>query len=296
MAEIIEEIDGSRGISRTEHALQSVLDSDVASVRARLIQALERLEYRVISDEPLQARRRARGHARYYVSANILEYPTKLTIGLRQISAQATLVTFDYVAEHSGGMSFKGDLQTLTREAEAIIAFAGAQTTVSACSSCRTKQTSEGRFCRICGQPTIGREPAELEVLRVTSGARAGHHLISVGAIWTTLSVIGALAFIIAGAGAVGFGAGMLITQIAVGLLITFWGIHNLSSTLNPGESERSAPRVELRDELSGKDHASLPHAPISVTEGTTNLLVQKPKRREDEAVYSKVRDTAPMD
>ena len=296
MAEIIEEIDGSRGMSRTEHALQSVLDSNIDSVRTRLIQALERLDYKVISDDPLYARRGARGLGRYYVSANILDYPTKLTIGLRQISAQATLVTFDYVAEHTGGMSFKGDLQTLNREAEAIIALAAAQTNASACSSCGTKQTSEGRFCRICGQPTIGREPAELEVLRVTAGARGGHHLISVGAIWMTLSVIGALAFIIAGAGAVGFGAGLLLTQIVVGLLILFWGIANLSSTLNPAESQSTTPPVEVPNELPQKDDAYLPSAPISVTEGTTNLLVQRPKGREEDAVYSKVRDTSPMD
>ena len=296
MAEIMEEVDGSRGMSRTEHALRSVIDSDIDSVRIRLVHALERLGYTVMSDEPLYARRKARGLAPYYVSANILEYPTKLTIGLRQISAHATLATFDYVAEHAGGMSFKGDLQTLTREAEAIIAFASSQTTASVCSSCGTKQTTEGRFCRICGQPTIGRDPAELEVLRVTAGARSGHHLITAGAVWTMLSIMAALAFVIAGAGALGFGAGFFLTQVAVGLLILFWGLQNLSSTLNPNASERSKVSVDLANELSQKDPAYLPHAPISVTEGTTNLLIQKRKGREEDKVYSKVRDTSPMD
>ena len=63
MAESIEEVDGSRGMSRTEQALRSVLNCDLDTARSRLIEALERLDYNVISDEPLFARRRARGLA-----------------------------------------------------------------------------------------------------------------------------------------------------------------------------------------------------------------------------------------
>ena len=296
MPEFIEEVDGSRGMSRTEHALRSVLDSDINTARKRLIQALERLDYTVITDEPLHARRKARGLGSYYLSANILEYPIKLTIGLRQISDHATLATFDYVAEHTGGVSFKGDLRTLTREAEAIIALATSQTTASACSSCRTKQITEGRFCRICGQPTIRREPAELEVVRITAGARAGHHLIAVGAIWTAFSIVAAFTVIILNAGAVGFAAGFLLSQILAGLLILFWGIQNLSSTLNPSTIPQSPPINDLPNQISHTEPGYLPETPASVTEGTTNLLGQIPKEPEKEAVYSKVRDTSPMD
>jgi hypothetical protein len=63
MAEFIEEVDGSHGMSHTEHALRSLLNSDIESVRRRLIVALERMGYEVISEEPLHARRRARGWA-----------------------------------------------------------------------------------------------------------------------------------------------------------------------------------------------------------------------------------------
>lgn len=296
MADLIEEVDGSRGMSRTEHALRSVIDSDVDSVRTRLTHALERLGYTVISDEPLYARRKARGLARHHLSANILDYPTKLTIGLRRISPQATLATFDYVADHWGTISFKGDRQTLTREAEAIIAFATAHANASACSSCGTKQTSEERFCRICGQPTIGREPAELEVLRVTSGTRAGYHLLALGAVWTALSVPLSIAAIILGGGVVGLGAVLLLSQVFVGLLFLFWGTYTLSGALKPDEHQPTILPVDLPRQLSQKDAGYLPHAPISVTEGTTNLLGQKPKRGDEDVVYSKVRDTSPMD
>lgn len=101
MAEFVEEVDGSRGMSRTEHALRSILNNDIESVRQRLIQALDRLDYKVISEEPLYARRQARGLAKYYCSADILEYPIKLTIGLKLLSLNVTLATFDYAVEHS---------------------------------------------------------------------------------------------------------------------------------------------------------------------------------------------------
>lgn len=295
MTDLIKEVDGSPGWSRTEHALQSVLDSDVESVRARLIHALEKLDYMVITDEPLHARRKARGLARYRVAANILDYPIKLTIGLRQISGNATLVTFDYVAEHEGSISFEGDRRTLTREAEAIIALASAQN-ASACGSCGTKQTSEGRFCRICGQPTIGREPAELEVLRVAAGARAGQHLVIVGAAWAALSTAAAVAYLILGAGAVGLFGVVLLTQVVAGMLILFWGIQNLSSALNRNPSHPTTQPIDMPDELVARDTPHLPDAPLSVTEGTTTLLDPRPKPRDEDAVYSKLRDTSRMD
>lgn len=104
MAEFIEEVDGSRGMSHTEHTLRSVLHDDIESARQRLSHALDRLDYKVISEEPLYARRRARGWAAYYFSADILEYPIKLTIGLKPLSPNLTLATFDYAVEHWGSV------------------------------------------------------------------------------------------------------------------------------------------------------------------------------------------------
>jgi hypothetical protein len=298
MVEILEEMDGNRGLSRTEHALRSVLNSDIENVRQRLIHALDKLDYKVISEEPLYARRGARGGAAHYFSADILEYPIKLTIGLRQLSPNATLGTFDYAVEHAGGVSFKGDQQTLKREAEAIIALATSDTTTSVCSACGTKQTSEARFCRICGAPNVGGDPAELEVLRLTAGTRAGHHLITIGAIWATLSLLIALAFIFSGAKVGGLATVLLLSQVFTGLLILFWGMHGLYRTLNPELSQPPILPVNVPQAVSTEDDSLLssPAAQASITEGTTGLLIEKVKKREKEPVYPKRRDTSPLD
>ncbi|HEX8195210.1 MAG TPA: hypothetical protein VF571_03285 [Pyrinomonadaceae bacterium] len=298
MAELIEEVDGSSGISRTEHALRSVLNSDIESVRQSLIHALDRIGYKVISEEPLYARRRARGWAAYYCSADILEYPIKLSIGLKQLSPNVTLATFDYVVEHFGVVSFKGDQQTLKREAEAIIALATSGATSSICTACRTKQNIEARFCRICGAPNVGGDPAELEVLRLTAGTRAGHHLITAGAIWAAVNLLVALLFIFLSAKAVGFATGFLLTQVVAGLLILFWGVYYLYRTLNPDLSKPPILPVSVRQAEFPKEaptFLSLP-AQTSVTEGTTGLLLENLKEREKEPVYPKRRDTSPIE
>lgn len=298
MTEFIEEVDGSRGMSRTEYALRSVLNNDIESVRQHLAQALDKLGYKVISEEPLHARRRARGWASYYCSADILEYPIKLTIGLKQLNSNHTLATFDYVVEHSGGVSFKGDQQTLTREAEAIIALAASDTTTSLCSACGTNQISEARFCRICGAPITKGEPAELEVLRLTAGTRAGQHLITVGSIWAAVNFVIAVLLIFLSTNPFGWVTGVMLTQIVVGLLILFWGLHSLYRTLNPILPQPPMLPVNLsQSDYIKKSPAFLSSpAQTSITEGTTGLLVEKLPEREKEPVYQKRRDTSPMD
>ena len=297
MAEFIEEVDGSSGLSRTEHALRSVLNSDIESVRQRLIHALDKLDYKVISEDPLYVRRAARGRATYYFSADILEYPIKLTIALRQLSPNATLATFDYAVEHSGSISYKGDQQTLKREAEAIIALATSDA-ASVCTSCGTKQISEGRFCRICGAPKVDGDPAELEVLRLTAGARAGHHLITTGAIWTLVSLFIALTLIFLGGRTGGLAVLILLSQVVMGLLILFWGVISLHRTLNPDSSKTSIIPVNLPQEISTQEFTAFPSAPSQtfITEGTTESLAEKLKVGEKEPVYAKKRDTSPMD
>src|SRR2546428_7269146 len=102
MAKFMEEVDGSTGMSQTKHALRSVLSGDIESARLRLTHALERMGYHIISEEPLYARRSARGWAVYYCSFDILHYPRKLQIGLKPLSPNATLATFDYAVDHFG--------------------------------------------------------------------------------------------------------------------------------------------------------------------------------------------------
>jgi hypothetical protein len=293
MSDAIETVDARRGITRTEHALKSVLNGSIETVRSRLIQSLEQLGYHVFSADPLQARRAARGAARYYLSANILEYPTKLAIALREIGPGSTLATFDYVSEHPGGLSFKGDLNTQMREAEAIIAIARSDRTHAACSSCGTGQIAEGRFCRVCGSHTVSRDLAELELLRVASGGRAGHHLITSGAILVTIGLLATLGLLLAG-GFPGAAVGALLFVTIAGLLLLFLGIAGLSTALDRDPS--------FTDRRTAKDISQIaperPNilSPPSVTEGTTSLLTTPTNVREKELVHLEGRDTAPLD
>ena len=296
MSDLVETIDGKRGLSRTEHALRSVLIGSVESVRPRLVQALEQMGYNVLTDAPLYARRRARGLARYYLSANILDYPTEVTIGLREIGQDSTLATFDYVLEHPGGMSFKGDQHTLTREAEAIIAIAASDQSVSTCSSCGTAQASEGRFCRVCGAPTIISGPAELEILRITAESRAGHHLIASGAVISAGGAIAALAIALFAGSALGIPIAAMFGVIVVGLLLFFFGIAKLSSALHAGEPSKRIQFDKSTAEVAVLTPQALPSSPASVTEGTTSLLSKTSDPREKQPALVKGPDTSPMD
>ena len=296
MSDLVETIDGKRGLSRTEHALRSVLVGSIENVRPRLIQALEQMGYKVLTDAPLYARRRARGYARYYLSANILEYPTELTVGLRDIGQDSTLATFDYVLEHPGGLSFKGDQHTLTREAEAIIAIAATDESLSSCSSCGTAQATEGRFCRVCGAPTIISGPAELEILRITAESRAGHHLITSGAVLSAGATVAALAVTLFAGSAGVIPVVAMFGVIVVGLLLVVFGITQLSRALNAGKPGKQDHPNNTTVELPASAPPALPSTPPSVTEGTTSLLTDTPDRREKQPVFIKDRDTNQMD
>jgi hypothetical protein len=294
MAKFMEEIDGTSGLSRTNQVLRSVLSGDSESARLRLTRALEKLGYNVISEDPLYARKGARGSAAYYCSFDILDYPRKLKIGLKALGPNATLATFDYAAEHFATVSFKGDLQTLKLEAEAIIALASQNATTTLCTACGTNQPDDSRFCRICGAPNVGGAPAEVEVLRLTAGARAGHHKIVAAVIWALAPLMGALVGIIfLGAKVDRLTIGIL-SALIINLIAWFFVLHASRKTLNPEASQRpvfpvSQPGVALPSTYS----TSLPE-PKFVTEGTTELLSPKQKEREKELVFRRGRDTSP--
>ena len=300
MAKFMEEVDGTSGISHTKHALRSVLSGDIESGRLRLTRALERLGYQVISEDPLYARRSARRWAVYYCSFDILDYPRKLKIGLKALSPNATLATFDYAVDHFGAFSSQGDRQTLRLEAEAIIALATQNATITLCTACGTNQPDDSRFCRVCGAPNVGGEPAELEVLRLTAGARGGHHLISAAVIWAIAPLIAALLGIIfLGANGGRFTAALLLAQVA-NLIILFFVLNASRKTLNPGLSQQQVPPASLSQLHVTREPAVLSASPASlpeqkyVTEGTTELLNPKRKEREKELVPRRGRDTSP--
>ena len=300
MAKFMEELDGTSGLSRTNHLSRSVLSGDIESARLRLTRALEKLGYHVISEDPLYARRGARGWARHYCSFDILDYPRKLKIGLKALGPNATLATFDYAAEHLGSVSFKGDRQTLRLEAEAIIALATQNGTITLCTACGTNQPDDSRFCRVCGAPNVGGAPAELEVLRLEAGARAGHHLITASIIWALAPLLTAL-FVIIFLDAKGGGltAGLLAAMVA-NLIILLCVFNASRKTLKPALPQQqtlpanlSQPDVTSGPAALSASSALLPEQKY-VTEGTTELLTPKPKEREKELVYLRGRDTSP--
>ncbi len=298
MAKFMEEVDGTSGLSRTNHVLRSVLSGDVESARQRLTRALEKLGYHVITDDPLYARRSARGWAVYYSSFDILDYPRKLRIGLKALSPHATLATFDYVAEHSGAVSYKGDRQTLRVEAEAIIALASQSGTTTECNACGTNQPDDSRFCRVCGAPNVGGAPAELEVLRLTAGARAGHHLITASLIWALAPMTVALFGIVFMFPQWNSLSIALLAALVINFIILICVFNASRKTLKSNSPQQQGmPGVlaqpDARETLLSASSASIPDQKY-VTEGTTELLTSQPKEREKELVYRKGRDTSP--
>jgi predicted RNA-binding Zn-ribbon protein involved in translation (DUF1610 family) len=277
-AELIPIMSSGSGADVTgEHFLMRVMIGEADSVRARLADAVEKMGYLLVSEQPLLARRGARGWAESWLSNNILEYPTKLTIGLKPAGAGATRVTFDYEVKHP--MMSGGDKQTLTREAEAIIALAAARATPSACPACGAQMMADSRFCRQCGAPMATAAPAELEVLRVTAGARAGYQQVILGAILLAATcLIPLLIFLGDSENAVKYAKIVKVVTVLslltgglgwTGLLI---GLRRLHLTLNP---KQAGEELSARQILTAPRTGALPAQPAraSVTEGTTELL-----------------------
>lgn len=275
----------------TEHNYKSVLAGDVESVRERLIYALERLDYRVLNEQPLVAKR-ATGQVSS-CSFDVLKCVKSLTIILKPLNPTSTLAVFDY--EILNSFVTKGDRQTIEREAEAIIAFASARPAANTCASCGTSNSSDSRFCRLCGTPNVASAPKELEVLRLTAGARVGHQSIAGGVI--SLLLVAALALPLIFLSSKGPKVGLTILIVGEILAFTwlFYGMWTLHRTLNPRKgSERALPDTGRR-EMAASQTAALPPQSIrtSVTEGTTELLAAPERERVAVPVKSQKIDTA---
>src|SRR5215208_1534085 len=167
------------------------IPGEIASVRARLIEAVQKLGYKILGEQPIYAKRGKQGAACYDCSINVLDYPTILTVSLKQTNDAAVLATFSYEIKSYMRMT-RGDRQTLAREAEAIAALATERSAISACRACGTQVTDESHFCRRCGAPLVLDVP-ELEVLRLTRNTRGSYHNIVAG---TLLLLVTALVFI----------------------------------------------------------------------------------------------------
>ncbi len=274
MTDLSAEGDGSSGIGGTEFFLKQVLSGDADGVRARLVSALEAMNYRVLGEQPLRAKRSARGLGAYYVSADVRDYPTTLTVALQPLGAASVLVTLDYEVTHAGGVSTKGDRQTLRREAEAILALAAERAGPNSCRACGAYNTGDSRFCRLCGAHCAAGEPAELEVMRLTAGARAGHQLNVIGMVFGLATLLVSLALAASGkASAARLGAQLLMLGVAIALVVMTFGAAYLHRALNRGRREERLPSGGARHLPAATYEPPAAAVRGSVTEGTTGLL-----------------------
>jgi hypothetical protein len=254
---------------------------------------LEEFNFRVLNEQPLQARR---SQQRNIFAANMLEMSAKLSIGLKQLSPTTTLATFDYTVQQ---LWTEGDRQTYEREVDAILALALTRTRETLCAACGAETRSDSRFCRSCGAPAAFEAlPAELEVMRLTAGARGAHQEIFCGLAFTLLTLAVTLPMILLGRPKL-VNVGWVLFWIGeiIGLLMLFYGIRRLHRTLNPKKSAPKASEADLPRVIAPPSTvAALPPRQTAasswaapVTEGTTELLhaprqtpVAVPRERED--------------
>ena len=121
----------------SDHDVTLAIPGDVASVRNRLIEAVQQVGFRIIGEQPIYAKRSRECAARWDCSLNALDYPTTLTIALKQTNDVSVLATFNYEVKSYMHMT-KGDRQTLAREAEAIAALTSERLAISSCRCCGT--------------------------------------------------------------------------------------------------------------------------------------------------------------
>jgi hypothetical protein len=299
----------SYGLSgSTEIYLKRVLAGNSESVRKRLIAALERLGYDVIEEEPaLLARRGAKGWGTWGGSADVLDYAMTLTIRLKPTGANATRATFDYSIKHP--WLSKGDKEILTREAEAITALASVRAADNICGACGTESTGDSRFCRKCGAPMTS-DQAEVDVLRMSAEARAGHTSVVTSSIMVALTtLLTIVTLLIIGTGAGGAKILKLLTAISVfsggigflNLLVTRFAWKRLNNALRLKDEERQSLPIRTAPEITRLEADVSPQelAGISVTEGTTRLLdgsVGQPEEREAAPVIRDSRKTGEFD
>ena len=283
--------------SVSDYDVTLTITGDVESLRPRLSEAIQRLGYSVLGEQPLYAKRSAKGGARWDCSFEVLDYPTRLTISLKQLNDIAVVATFSYEMKSYKHMT-NGDRQTLLREAEAIAALASERLSVSVCPSCGTPVTDDSHFCRRCGAPLVV-EVAELEVFRLTRKSRTAYHNLVIGVV--TLFVASLLLLPLLWVEPKLFKVLLTIGSAfgAFGLFALLQGIWQLHFALNPNSSQKAIARPAPA--FTAPLTQALPARPAraSVTEGTTELLVsniENDEHRAAEAVPRQALDTGEVD
>jgi hypothetical protein len=291
------------GETSFDHDVTRVVAADAENLRARLADALERLGYRVLNENPIQARRDASDLAKSGCSQDILDHRRSLDVGLKSAGANSTRVTFAYTVKGVNlGYLTKGDRNTLTREAEAIIALAQSRAALLYCPACGSDGAGGARFCRQCGAPVASTNPPELELLRLSADANASFKNIMIGAI---CALIGLLAPALLLLKHFLFPQGTLdgkLLQVMAVLLCTFGllglgflipGVWRLGRAIKHRPEGEELPAPSRRGVVEGANSpvvlaAALPSQSIqhtvqpSVTEATTGLLPQEVKQTND--------------
>lgn len=261
-----------------EHHFRKVIPGNIETVRQRLCDLLEDFNYMVISENPLQAKRPPQKNI---LVANILDYDTRLTIALRSISPASTLATFDYSVQY---IFSKGERLTLEREADAIIALVNAPLNKTICISCETENVGAVRFCRVCGSPIARNKlPAELEVMRLMGGASGTEIEIGWGLMFILFTLMLTLPMILLGKPKlVGIGWFLFAIGQLLGAFYVLYGMHRLHKTLNPLQLSQQGNQLGTARNISTpevlvfpqeQEQAALPPSPVSITEGTTELI-----------------------
>jgi hypothetical protein len=290
---------GAMGDTSFDHDVTCVVAGDAESLRARLADALERMGYRVLNENPIQARRGASRMARSGCSQDILDYRRSLDIGLKSAGANSTRVTFAYTVKgvYSGYIT-KGDRNTLTREAEAIVALAQSRAAMSYCPACGADGASGTRFCRQCGAPMASADSTELDLLRLTADANASFKNSVTGAIFILIGMLApALIFLRIMLFPIQSGGEAKLVKLmalllgvfgGAGLAFLIAGLWRLGRAIKHRPEREELPAPSRRSSVEGvnpPDAAALPPQSIqhpaqhSVTEATTGLLPQEVKR-----------------
>jgi len=289
------EFTGAMGDTSFDHDVTRIVAGDAEGLRARLADALEKMGYRVLNENPIQARRGARSLANSGCSQDILDYRRSLDIGLKPAGSNATRVTFAYTVKgvYSGYIT-KGDHNTLTREAEAIIALAQSRAALSYCPACGADGAGGSRFCRQCGAPVAAADPPELDLLRLTAGANASYKNIVAGAICILTGLLVPALFFLFKSDTMSVEKLLKLTALLVGLVsgtgVVFLmaGLWRLGRTIKHRPEQEELPAPSRRAFVEGANPpgaAALPPQSIqypvqhSVTEATTGLLPQEVKR-----------------
>jgi hypothetical protein len=289
---------GMMGGASFDHDVTRVMAGDSESLRARLADAAERMGYRVLNENPIQARHDATDMARTGCSQDILDYHRSLDIGLKSAGANSTRVTFAYTVKGvTSGFITKGDRNTLTREAESIVALAQSRAALSYCPACGAGGVGGTRFCRQCGAPVASADPPELDMLRLTADANASFKNVVTGAIFALIGLLApAMILLKIILFPTGTGTEKLLKLMALflgifgaaGLAFLIAGLWRLGGAIKHRPERVELPAPSRRSSVEGvnaPDAAALPPQSIqhpaqhSITEATTGLLSQEVKR-----------------